>query len=175
MATIGLLGIHCSTFLLGILNEYGKVACVKHQQDLFDCECSFTHELKIQSSSLRLMLSWVSQSLLFDHLRLAAELSLKYERVSMSNWCDEVLRNCLSELRGYPCPTWRGWSHSLCLWLPFIEGSLGAALCLAREVHGMKIFWCGHKSCSFNGECDTQDTPSRDLVTKYLLLLMVRT
>ena len=105
MATIVLLGIHCSTFLLGILNEYGKVACVKHQQDLFDCEWSFTHELKIQSSSLRLMLSWVSQSLFFDHLRACcgtvsqiwegihvqlvrrsvAELSLRVERVSMSN------------------------------------------------------------------------------------------
>jgi hypothetical protein len=88
---------------------------------------------------LRLMLSWVSQSILFNHLRHAAELSLKFENVSMSNSCDEVLRNYLSELRGYPCPTWRGCSHSLCFWLPSREGSLGAAPSLACEVHGMKI------------------------------------
>jgi hypothetical protein len=54
--------------------------------------------------------------------------------------------------------------------LPSRKGSLGAAPSLAREVHGMKIFWCGHKSCCFNGECDTQDTPPRDLVTQNLLL-----
>jgi len=59
--------------------------------------------------------------------------------------------------------------------IAFVEGALGAASCLACEVHGMNIFRCGHKSYSFNGECDMQDTPPRDLVTEYVLLLMVRT
>jgi hypothetical protein len=175
MATIVLLGIH----LLGI-----------HWSAFFTKDSFMNMPSLLLSSIGRISLTMSAASPLGQKYNLPLIYWCWTEFLSLySLIIFTLLWNYLSNLTGYPYPTCatmccrtisRSWEgiHVQCdevvrircaLWFPSGEGSLGATPSLAREVHGMKILWFGHKSCSFNGEHNTQDTPPRDLVTKYLL------